>query len=468
MTPSHPPASQTAAGAAFIPAPLRFIRLVRHTLAAACLLAAAGPALADTLDDFVDGRVTLEVPVMPVPADGWLRADTAASVPGGLRSLAMQPQAGAGGVAFITVDTLGLQAYRTQTQALYVSFGYGLLAPMNLDLSGQSALRLDVIWGGASIAGGAWDRDGLTVTVYANTSNGAGLDPNGSATQAVLRGASLVDLPLASFATNASTGMPVSWSDVDSLLFVVSENLIGATAAGFGLGSVSTVSAVPEPATWALGALGAAALALRRRRAGRRAALATAAAMACGAGHAADIVNIQGFGATGAGANIYSYPVAPGTLVDLFNPVLLPLAAGSYSVVDAWGLPGALYDTWNFEQSAPGSWGSHYVAAEVLPGGQYRLLVDGLTITEPTCSNHFCAWNTQAEAAAAFLATPAYHFMLAQDAVVAFASADYFLPDNLGGMSLLITAVPEPAPWLLLAGGLAALRLRQARLKTRI
>ncbi|MEQ1660571.1 MAG: PEP-CTERM sorting domain-containing protein, partial [Hylemonella sp.] len=321
MTPSHPPASQTAAGAAFIPAPLRFVRLVRHTLAAACLLAAAGPALADTLDDFVDGRVTLEVPVMPVPADGWLRADTAASVPGGLRSLALQPQAGAGGVAFITVDTLGLQAYRTQTQALYVSFGYGLLAPMNLDLSGQSALRLDVIWGGASIAGGAWDRDGLTVTVYANTSNGAGLDPNGSATQAVLRGASLVDLPLASFATNASTGMPVNWSDVDSLLFVVSENVLGATAAGFGLGSLSTVSAVPEPATWALVVLGAAALALRRRRAGRRAALATAAALACGAGHAADIVNIQGFGATGAGANIYSYPVAAGTLVDLFNPV---------------------------------------------------------------------------------------------------------------------------------------------------
>jgi hypothetical protein len=133
------------------------------------------------------------------------------------------------------------------------------------------------------------------------------------------------------------------------------------------------------------------------------------------------------------------------------------LAAGSYSVVDAWGLPGALYDTWNFEQSAAGGWASHYVAAQVLPTGQYQLLVDGVSLLDPSSHNHFRAWDTQAQAAAAFLATPAYHFTLATDAVVVFAAADCFLPDNLGGMSLLITAVPEPAVGGLWLAGMAGL-----------
>ena len=431
----------------------------RGTLFAGLGLAAASPARAGTLDNFSDGRFTLETPTMTVAADGWLRSDTAASVPGGWRSLALQPQAGSTALAFIGLDALGLEAYRVRNQQLYVSFGYGQTTPMNLDLSGQSASRLDVVWGGAMTAAGPWDNTALSLTVYATTSNGAGLNPNGSAFQTVLRGGTLLDLPLAGFATNSSTGLAVDWADVDSLLFVVNEAVVGAQAAGFGIRSLSTVSAVPEPSSWALGAVGLAALALRRRRA----AAAAAAALACGVASAGDIVNIPGAGAAGAGANIFSYPVAPGTLVDLFNPVLVSLPAGTYQLVDAWGLPGATYDTWNFEQSAPGSWASHYVAAEVLGSGGYQLLVDGVSLLDPSCHNHFCAWDTQAQAAAAFLATPAYTFTLAQAATVAFASADYFLPDNLGGISLLVTAVPEPGPWALLAGGLLALRGRLRR-----
>ena len=433
--------------------------LARIALSAGLGLAAAGPAEAVTLDGFSDGLGTIEIPAMPLSADGWLRSDTAASVPGGWRSLALQPQTGSTALAFIGVNAAGLQAYRVANQQLYVSFGYGQTTPMNLDLSGQSALRLDVVWGGASMPGGGWDANGLTLTVYATTSNGAGINPDGSAVQAVLRPGGFLDLPFTSFATNASTGVGVNWGDVDSLLFVVNEAVTGADAAGFGIRSLSTVSAVPEPASWALGAIGLAALALRRRRT----ALAAAAVLACGAASAGEIVNIPGAGAAGAGANIFSYPVAPGTLVDLFNPVLVSLPAGTYQLVDAWGLPGATYDTWNFEQSAPGSWASHYVAAEVLGSGGYQLLVDGVSLLDPSCHNHFCAWDTQAQAAAAFLATPAYTFTLAQAATVAFASADYFLPDNLGGISLLITAVPEPGPWALLAGGLLALRGRLRR-----
>jgi PEP-CTERM motif len=438
-------------------------RLASFLCAAGLCLAAAGPASAFTIDNFTDGRLTLETPAMTPSADGWLRADTAASVPGGWRSLALQSLAGSTSLAFIGLDTLGLEAYRVQNQQLYVSFGYGQTAPMNLDLSGQAALRLDVAWGGAMTAAGPWDNNALTLTVYATTSNGAGLNPNGSAARAVLHGGGVLDLPLADFGINSGTGLGVDWSDVDGLLFVVNESIVGAQSAGFGIRSLSTVSAVPEPSSWALGAVGLAALALRRGRSRRRAALAGAALLACGAASAGDIVNIPGAGASGAGANIFSYPVAPGTLVDLFNPVLVPLPAGTYTLVDAWGLAGATYDTWNFEQSAPGSWASHYVAAEVLGSGGYRLLVDGVSLLDPSCHNHFCAWDTQAQAAAAFLATPAYTFTLAQPATVAFASADYFLPDNLGGISLLITAVPEPGPWALLAGGLLALcgRLRR-------
>lgn len=190
--------------------------------------------------------------------------------------------------------------------------------------------------------------------------------------------------------------------------------------------------------------------------------LALASALAAPAAQAG-IVNIQGFGAAGAGANIFNYPVAVGTVVDLFNPVLISLQAGTYELSSAWGQSDALYDTWNFQSAVAGSWLSHYVVAEVLAGGVYSVLVDGLSSADPTCHNHFCAWDTRDEATAAFLATPAYRFTLAHDATVALVSADYFLPDNLGGISLLLApvdtnaAVPEPGALTLSLGGLALL-----------
>lgn len=196
------------------------------------------------------------------------------------------------------------------------------------------------------------------------------------------------------------------------------------------------------------------------------AAAAFAAVAAAGAANADTLVNINGAGSAGAGANISAYPVAPGSIVSFFNPVLVDMAAGDYLLKDAWGQAGALYDAWNFEQSAPGSWTSHFVAAEVLGGGQYRVLVDGVALLDPTCKNHFCAWDTQAQASAAFLATPAFAMHLDHAMTVAFVSADYFLPDNLGGISLSVTAVPEPASLGLFLLGLLGLSARRLQSKS--
>jgi hypothetical protein len=217
-------------------------------LSAGALLAALPTAQALSIDDFHDGNATLEVPAMPLPASGSLQVDTAASVPGGTRTLSLNPTAGSSALAWISVASASLTAFRLDTQSLYVGFGYGQTAPMNLDLSGQSALRLDVGWAGASTRTG-WDSHAFEVTVYATTSTGVGLNPDGSAANAVLTGGALVDLPFASFSTNSATGAPVNWADVDGLLFVVSELRPGASSAGFGL---NAISAVPEPAAWLL------------------------------------------------------------------------------------------------------------------------------------------------------------------------------------------------------------------------
>lgn len=93
---------------------------------------------------------------------------------------------------------------------------------------------------------------------------------------------------------------------------------------------------------------------------------------------------------------------------------------------------------------------------------QYTLLLDALSLRNPACPGPNCSWSTEAQAAAAFLATPAFHPHLAADTVVSLSSTDYFLPDNLGGMSVQISAVPEPSRLALWASSLllASLRLR--------
>lgn len=182
-----------------------------------------------------------------------------------------------------------------------------------------------------------------------------------------------------------------------------------------------------------------------------------AALLITGTVRAQEIINIKGYD-DGAAANIYSYPVSAGTIVSLSNPVLVDFKAGDYLLSDAWGQPGALYDAWNFQSSAPGSWGSHYVVTESLGNNQYQVLLDVSGLSDPTCKNHFCAWDTEQEATTAFLNTPAAKLHLDHDATLAFAAADYYLPDNLGGMSIsVISAVPEPTGMALALFGLIAI-----------
>lgn len=191
------------------------------------------------------------------------------------------------------------------------------------------------------------------------------------------------------------------------------------------------------------------------------------AVAASGMANANTLVNIQGYGdgiTSGSGANIHTYPVAVGTTVTLQNPVLVNLAAGDYLLSDAWGQSGALYDAWNFQSSAPGSWSTHYVVAELGADSSYTVLLDQSSIPEPSCANHFCAYSTEAEAAAAFLATPAASLHLDHAATLAFVSADYHLQDNLGGISLNVEAVPIPATaWLFGSGAIALVALSRKR-----
>jgi hypothetical protein len=177
----------------------------------------------------------------------------------------------------------------------------------------------------------------------------------------------------------------------------------------------------------------------------------------------ADIVNINGAGDDGAGAVIYGYPVSPGTAVSLFNPVEITLGAGDYLISDAWGQDGAMYDAWNFQSTVDGSWAAHFVVAAV-NDGSYTVLLDASEAGDPSCTYHFCGWLTEQQASDQFLATAPFHLHLDNTTLLAFASADYALGDNLGGMSLSITpestdvpAVPEPGSYALMLGGLIGL-----------
>jgi hypothetical protein len=201
-----------------------------------------------------------------------------------------------------------------------------------------------------------------------------------------------------------------------------------------------------------------------------RTGLMIAGSVAFSVAQADTIVNIKGYGNDGAGANIYAYPVAPGTLLSattLFNPVEITLAAGDYILTDAWGKSGALYDAWNFQVGAAGSWGTHYLVAEDLrsSGGGYKVLLEYGALGDPSCTYHYCAWATETAASTAFLNSPPATLHLGKTTTLAFVSADYYLPDNAGGISLNVAAVPEPETYALMMAGLGLMGFMVRRKK---
>ncbi len=158
--------------------------------------------------------------------------------------------------------------------------------------------------------------------------------------------------------------------------------------------------------------------------------------------------------------------VGPGTvLFSVISPSQLTLAAGSYTVTNANGLPGANANdiAWNFNKGGV-NWIWAFMA---INDSNLTVLLDSLPDANITIAT------TQAAAAAQSAAVNYVgHFTLAQQTTVDFVTEDYFPPDNLGGVSLNVQrdgstapGVPEPASWALMLlgfGGLGAM-LRGAR-----
>ncbi len=237
--------------------------------------AATAPALAQgqLIDDFSTGGALLRWDA-PIDAAGFARNSTQAGVPGNVRDMAFHPLPGSTDHWYMSSSGT-FQVNRFVGQSLYASLAYGQVLDMNLDLSGQAALRLDMIFAGGAINAIELPTSNLGVTVYAYTSNGAGLNADGSAAFMELPKLDAVEIPFSSFSTNAATGQPVDWADVDSLLIVFSELApTQATYMGLELRSISAEpvpQAVPEPAPALLAGLGLALVGLQRRLRRRRA-----------------------------------------------------------------------------------------------------------------------------------------------------------------------------------------------------
>jgi PEP-CTERM motif len=142
--------------------------------------------------------------------------------------------------------------------------------------------------------------------------------------------------------------------------------------------------------------------------------------------------------------------VPAGTIVDsVFNPTQLTLGAGTYTVTNGSGLPGANPDfsAWRFDSGNDWVW-----AFMIIDAANREVLMQGC------CGSQ--TFSTQAAAATQpFAQNFSATFTLAQTTTLDFVTEDYFPADN-AGMALNISAgtaaVPEPATWALMCAGLLA------------
>lgn len=173
----------------------------------------------------------------------------------------------------------------------------------------------------------------------------------------------------------------------------------------------------------------------------------------------ATIINIDsshGFTYDGGGSD--PAPV-PGQHLNLIGtPVQLTLAAGTYQITNAAGLPGASFNAWSYNVFTA-SWAWAFVI-----------------VNDSTRNTILYAEAGGGSSAAQVAALPAVQnfsttLTLASTTTLDFTLRDYFVSDNAGGISLNITAVgtavPEPSTELLIALALAMLSWAARRRRLR-
>ena len=134
-----------------------------------------------------------------------------------------------------------------------------------------------------------------------------------------------------------------------------------------------------------------------------------------------------------------SPPTSPG-------PVVLTLAPGSYTVTPIQGTYTA-WNAWDGSVAGGAGWLNRYTVAY----GLTKTLISDNGI-----------YGTPGDA---FLHALSYHFALSEPTQVLFSISDSVYSDNVGGMSLRVSAVPLPCSVLLLAPGLITLAASRRKFK---
>ena len=130
----------------------------------------------------------------------------------------------------------------------------------------------------------------------------------------------------------------------------------------------------------------------------------------------------------------------------LTSPVTLKLGAGCYQITDGFGKdPAALYDAFNYHLGVAADWAWQYRVVNLTTSATL------LYVAAPSDEAPATMYATEAAASAAGQALLVHTFCLEAGASVGFVVDDNYVPDNTGGISLLISD-PIPLDRLTLAG----------------